>query len=115
MFRTPRQLPPFDWMVDDLPGTSRNLARHLDLTTSTIERYRRTLVVPRAVQIAVFWETKWGRSTANAEAANYGALHYALSRARKDEIDRLRAKIEALESMIASGDKAANAPFFRAG
>lgn len=114
MFRTPRQLPPFDWMVSDIPASNAQIARHLGLATSTIDHYCRTLQVPRTVQLAVFWETQWGRSTANAEAANYGALNYALARARGDEIERLRGKIEVLEGLLASNDNAANAAFFRA-
>jgi len=114
MFRTPRQLPPFDWMLDDLPASKAQLARHLDLAESTITRYCRTMQVPRAVQLAVFWETQWGRSTADTEAANYGALNYALARARGEEIARLRARIDMLEKLVASNDKAANGPFFMA-
>lgn len=112
MFRTPRQLPPFDWMLDDLPASKAQIARHLDLAESTITRYCRTMHVPRAVQLAVFWETQWGRSTAHTEAANYGALNYALARARGEEIARLRARIDMLEKLVASNDKAANGPFF---
>lgn len=114
MYRTPRQLPPFDVMVDDMPGTRAQLAKHLGLAPSTIERYYRTLRVPRVVQLAVFWSTQWGRSEVHAEAANYGALNYALARARGEHIERLQARIEVLEGLLSSSFHAANLPFFMA-
>lgn len=78
MFRAPSHagLPHFSLMLSDLPATVAQVAKHLDLAPSTLARYRATGQAPRAVMLAMFWETRWGRSAADCEAANWGAIYY---------------------------------------
>ena len=42
----------------------------LGLSESTIRKYRREGQAPRPVMYALFWETPWGRATADANAIN---------------------------------------------
>ena len=78
MFRAPShaKLPNVATLLADIPYTSRQVARHLGLSEATIRRYQRLGQAPRPVMLALFWETRWGRSAADCEAANWGAVHY---------------------------------------
>lgn len=117
MFRAPTQagLPPFSLMLRDLPTTPTQAARHLGLTPRTIEAYAKHDNAPRAVMLAVFWETRWGRSAADVEAANWGATYYRHAMALERENAALRRQMAEIESAMAAGDPAANAPFITAG
>lgn len=63
-------------MLDDIPATTEQIARLLDLKPATIERYRREGQAPRPVMLALFWETKWGRATADCDAVNWAASQH---------------------------------------
>lgn len=117
MFRAPSAagLPSFDIMLRDLPATMAQVARHLDLTPPTLERYARQ-GAPRLAQLALFWETRWGRSAADTEAANWGAQYYRLAQSLERENATLRAQLLQLELQLSEGGAgAANAPFWRVG
>lgn len=67
----PRSLPALQTMLDDLGGrTVEQLAKHLGVSTRTVKRWRARGGAPRAVMLALFWETTWGRSTVNCQAEN---------------------------------------------
>lgn len=117
MFRAPSAagLPSFDVMLRDLPATPGQVARHLDLTPATLARYARQ-GAPRAVALACFWETRWGRSAADTEATNWGAQFYRLAQSLERENATLKAQLQQLELLLAQGGAgAANAPFWRVG
>ena len=60
---TPTQMPPFQTMLDDIGNpTAHALARALDVTPTTVKRWRRAGTAPRPVLLAIFWLTRWGRS-----------------------------------------------------
>lgn len=100
-------------MLADLPATVPQLARHLNLAPSTIERYRLAGQAPRPVMLAMFWETRWGRSAADCEAANWGAVYYQKAASLERENAALRRKIGYLEKLLLDGSpQAANVPFF---
>lgn len=115
MFRGPSKagLPPFSLMLKDLPATQQEIARHLDLTERTVSTYLKHESAPRAVQLAVFWETRWGRSAADCEAANWGAVYYRKAMALERENERLRAQLATMEDL--RNDGAANTPYFQLG
>ena len=118
MFRSPSAagLPSFEMMVQDLPATPTQIARHLGIAESTLATYCRTGNAPRAVQLALFWETRWGRSAADIEAANTAALYYRDAKATRRELERMAAIILVLEKeLAATGEGAANGPVFRVG
>ena len=116
MFRSPSAagLPALAVMLDDLPANANQVARHLGIQPSTLARYRRQNQAPRSVMLALFWETKWGRSVADTEAANWGALHYRQHMSAARELERMAGIIERLEQELARQDGlAANAPVYR--
>ena len=116
MFRSPRHLPSLSTMLDDLPANRVQIARHLGITTRTLARYIAADQAPYAIMLALFWETRWGRSAADCEAATFGTLHKQLSDARERQIDALRRQIALLEGELArNGDKAANGPVWLIG
>lgn len=127
MFRAPSRagLPGFEVMLADLPASHSMVARHLGLQESTVATYRRMGTAPRAVMLATFWETRWGRSAADTEAANYGAMYYREAQMHKRELARIElvhqaeiakmtAVIQKLEAELSrdSGNRPANMPFF---
>ena len=72
MFRAPKGagLPHITTMLEDMHGTTAQIAKHLGIRESTLKTYRRTGNAPRSVMLALFWETRWGQSLAHCEAHN---------------------------------------------
>lgn len=111
MFRAPTQTPPIGVLLDDLPTRDALLiARHLGVTARTLARWRRTGNAPRLAHLALFWETRWGLSTAHCEAVNGERVALGLARALERETAMLRARIAYLEECGDFG--AANAPLW---
>lgn len=118
MFRAPSQagLPTFAIMLADIPSNTAQVAKHLGLTKSTIERYKAAEQAPRSVMLALFWETRWGRSVADCEAANYGAVHARYAQSLERENAMLRRRISHLEELMRQRQPvAANSPFYLVG
>jgi len=118
MFRapTPAGLPPFSYMLDDIPASHRQIARHLGITERTLTRYRTHDSAPQAIRLALFWETKWGRSAADTEAVNFASVHYQQARGLERANAQLLAHLHELEAERATGPgQAANTPFFGVG
>lgn len=114
MFRSPGPagLPSFTTMLQDLPATPLQVARHLDITPRTMQRYQATTEAPRAIMLALFWETRWGRSAADVEAANWGALHYRAAMIERRQNVALRAHVAKLEAELDGRTGAANLPLY---
>lgn len=112
MFRAPRpaNLPGFVQVVQSLPATQRQIARHLDISERTLQRYMATDNAPRAAVLALFWESHWGRQCADVEASNWAALQYRRAEGLERTNATLRAHIERLEKDYASTGQAANSP-----
>lgn len=117
MFRAPGPagLPSFATMLQDLPATPRQLAQHLDITPRTMQRYQATGEAPRVVMLAMFWETRWGRSAADCEAANFAALHYRAAMIERRQNVVLRGQLARLELELDQVGGAANGPLFKLG
>jgi len=118
MFRAPSQagLPPLDFLLSDVPATPAQVARHLGISPATLARYRATEQAPRAVMLALFWESRWGRSAADCEAVNWAAQSHHESQVLRRENAALRRQIESLELQLTQGaSHAANAPFYAIG
>lgn len=101
MFRAPGPagLPALDVMLQDLATPPAVLARHLGISTRTLQRYQAEEQAPRAVMLAMFWETRWGRSASDAEAANWAALHYRRAEIAERQIVALRRQVERLAQL----------------
>ena len=114
MFRAPTHTPPIGVMLDDLPTCdAKRIARHLGISARTLGRWQATGNAPRLAHLALFWETRWGLSTAHCDAVNGERVALGLARALTREGDMLRTRIARLEE---TGDfGAANAPMWAAG
>lgn len=85
----PAHLPHLQYILDDLRYSDAQLARLLDLKPSAIKKYRREGQAPRAVHLALFWESRWEISSIDAVAFNYAAGHYARAESLERTNDRL--------------------------
>lgn len=118
MFRSPHHagLPSLSMMLADIPATPAQVARHLGIKESTLATYRRADSAPRAIMLALFWETRWGRSAADTEAANWAALHYRQAKIAKRELERMAGVIWRLENEFLKHQdgRPANLPIYAA-
>lgn len=98
MFQAPSAagLPHLSTLLDSIPGTPKQLARHLGISARTLARYRRAGQAPRAIMLALFWESPWGCSYAHTAAFNDARIHAALSASLRAELDRLRGQLARL-------------------
>lgn len=107
----PRHLPDLETMLHDLGRPApRALAKHLGVTENTFYRWQRGERMPRPAQLAIFWETSYGRGTIAAHAANEAALYRCLSDCLKRENAGLCTRIAYLERL--GRFDTANAPIF---
>ena len=105
MFRSPSQagLPGINVMLADLPGNHKQVARHLGITLQTLKKYVKADGAPRAILLAIFWETRWGRSAADTEAANWGAMYYRQAKGFEREAETLKKSLASLELELSAG------------
>ena len=107
-------------MLDDIPAPLPVIARHLGITARTLRKYRATDSAPRAVMLALFWETRWGRSAADTEAANAAQVYRGETKALQAHAGRLAGIVWRLEHELHQAQKsghhgAANLPVWRVG
>lgn len=106
-------------MLDDLPATRQQIAQHLGISPGTLSKYIKHDQAPRAVMLAMFWETKYGRSVADCEAATFAGLCQRETNGLKDHIKRMTGIIWRLELELSQRHTlrpvAANLPIFRMG
>ncbi|HMN77300.1 MAG TPA: hypothetical protein PKC97_14635 [Burkholderiaceae bacterium] len=95
--QAPHQVPDWHLLMDDLcqPPPAR-VARVLELGQRTIQRYNRTGKAPRAVLLALFWLTRWGRSAVHTQAHNDAVLLAGYVESLRRELDELRSQVEHL-------------------
>ena len=109
MFRAPGQTPPLSYMLDDLLTSElAQIAKHVGVSVRTLQRWRDMDQAPRAVMLALFWETRWGASTIDTELFNTAQVHRSHAQALERESIALRARISRLETIGDFG--AANGP-----
>ena len=94
---TPTQLPPLQWMLDDIGNpTARALARALGVTPITVKRWRSAGTAPRPVLLAIFWLTRWGMSVVHCEAENAACLHAGMAVGLRREVQTLNGQLAQL-------------------
>lgn len=115
-FRAPRwaHLPHIHTILDSI-GNDRAVAKKLGLSESTIRKYRRTGQAPKPVMYALFWETPWGRETADINALNDARHHYTRSMMLESQLKRIKKQMAALEAELEGYQVAANSSFFEVG
>lgn len=110
MFLAPRQLPPFSTLLDDMGASDAALCKHLDINERTLRRWRADDHAPRPVALALFYETRWGRSAVNTRAENDARMFAGLARCYERQNATLSTRVARLETIGEFG--AANAPTF---
>lgn len=111
MSLAPSQLPPLSMMVDDLLGdrSPESVGRFLGVSALTVRRWLKSDQAPRAALLALFWETRWGRSAIDADRENLVRTTMGLNSALRNENAALKRRIARLEALSYG---AANAPSF---
>jgi hypothetical protein len=102
LFRAPRTLPAPQFLFDDLRsvGTVPQLAKYIGLAPSTLERYIKTSNIPRAVHLALFWETKWGISCNDVDLYNTAQVHREHAKSLGEKVVHLCGVIDQLEQEL---------------
>ncbi len=96
--RAPRHLPIWPMIVDDLGRPSaKRLAKALDISERTARRYIASGTAPRAICMALYWLTRWGRSQLDADAVNDAAMAVTYATALKRERDYLRGQVNTIK------------------
>lgn len=107
--QAPSYVPIWPLLMDDLcqPPADR-VARILGISARTVRRYNRTGQAPRAICLAVFWLTSWGRNAIHTQAHNDAELAVSYVQALSSRIRELEDAVRHLQVLNATG--AANDP-----
>lgn len=105
----PQTMPMWQALVMDLGNPPAGvLAQALGLGTRTVHRYTQRNQAPRAVCLALFWMTRWGRSQVHTQAVNDAALAMAYANSLDAELRRTQDQLARALALNATG--AANDP-----
>ena len=112
-FRAPSaaRMPPLDFLLAGQMEPPERIARHLGVSLRSLQRWRASGNAPRAVYLALWFESRWGMSDLHADVLNEAQHARAWVASLERECERLRGVIRAYES--AEAQPAANAPAFR--
>ena len=99
-------------MLDNIPACDAEIAKFLEISPQTLSKYRHKGQAPHLVMLALFWETVWGQSAANADAMNWGRLQFQENQILKRQNSKLKRQMLELEKALAKVDSAANSPIF---
>jgi hypothetical protein len=109
MFLAPRQLPPLEVLLADIGQPAPAvIGRALGVHERTVYAWQSRGEAPRAAALALFWETRWGRSVNEAQAVNGERWARGQVQALEREKATLLARVAYLERVGQFG--AANAP-----
>ena len=112
MYHTPRHLPKLLTMLDYIPASDKEIAKHLGLSLTTFKKYRRNEQAPRPVMLALFWLTSWGMGAIDAELVNRERFARQALEFSRLEVLALRDQVRLLEAERGRYAVAANAPAF---
>ncbi len=111
MFKAPQHIHNLQLLFADLPcQDEERIAKHLGLAADTVRRYRRTGRAPRAVALALFWETQWGRNVLDVDQVNTERLRMNALAAARQELATLRRQVARLLPLAQLGS--ANDPLY---
>lgn len=111
--RIPRNIPPLAEILADIGNPSpRELARALGYSERSTREWLRRNAAPRPVLIALFWLTRWGVSSIDADAHNLIQMHAGMAKAQSRRAEELAGAVAMLEQMGTFG--AANSPIMLA-
>ncbi|MDM0085068.1 hypothetical protein QTI17_31220 [Variovorax sp. J31P179] len=103
------RLPPLVYLLDDQVESREKIARHLGVSFRTLQRYQASGNAPRAVYLALWFESRWGMVALHTQAYNEAQHARAWVAALERECE-LRGVIRAYED--AQAHPAANAPAY---
>lgn len=110
----PAKLPHLHTILDNIGLPDKQVARFLGVSPSSVKRWREAGQAPRPVMLALFWETTWGMSAANAAAINEARMYFSENQILKRRIAALEKRLLLLEKEHEKSrrDRAANFPLF---
>lgn len=106
----PAHLPALSTILDDLSAKPEKIARYLDVSPSTLARWRAAEGAPRAAHLALYWESKWGRSQIYCNQVNEIRLLYGQVQMLERQLERCARIVAGLRSMCKTDT--ANEPIF---
>jgi hypothetical protein len=111
--RLPKAMPPLSMMLDDIGNPPPDaLAAAFDVSETTARRWLSDERAPLAVQLALFWLTKWGVSQVDATAHNDAAMAAQRAASLRREVESLRevlAKVGRIADFGSANDPAPEA------
>lgn len=100
MFLAPRQLPALDALLHDIgQPTPAMVGRALGVHERTVWGWMARGAAPRPAALALFWESRWGRSQIEAQAVNGELWARGQVQALEREKATLQARVAYLESV----------------
>lgn len=112
LYKTPRRLPALADMIRDLNASPADVARVLNVSTSTVYRWLADGHGPRAATLALFWLTSWGQDELSAEQHERANVYQGLAKAQERHMQALQAEVWRLSQIGHYGS--ANDPSRRA-
>ena len=108
---------PIEFFEGPLPRPKQQVScKSLGVTEQTLKKYIKAEGAPRAMMLALFWEMRCGRSAADTEAANFGAIYYRKAMGLERENVASRKKMQAMQlELDRQIHESANSPFFDVG
>lgn len=104
MFKAPKHIHNLQLLLADLPTQDdARIAAHLGLAPETVRRYRLTNRAPRPVALALFWETRWGRSVLDVDQVNADRMRQNALAAARQELATLRGQVQRLAPLARLG------------
>lgn len=108
--RLPRHMPALPVILADIGSPPLDLvARTFGVTVTTVKRWMKH-GAPKPVLFSLWWLTRWGMSTLEAEHFNRAQLSHIMCMALQRRVDELLAEVARLERLGDFG--AANSPGF---
>lgn len=107
-FVTPAFVPVLAVLLDRIPASRADVARHLGVTPRTLDAWTASGNAPRAVLVALFMESDYGRQSIDCDLFNRTQMLAGLADCLRRETETLRARIARLERLGDFGS--ANAP-----
>lgn len=112
MFRA-THTPPLSLLLDDMfEKNLKKVAKHLGVTVATLKRWKAADQAPKAVMLALFYESRWGYSLLYSTAYNAETMARGLAESFKRENAALRVRIARLEAL--GNFESANEPIWKA-
>jgi hypothetical protein len=93
----PRRVPALSILLDDIGNPDpAAIAKTLGVSLSTVYRWKAKDTAPRAVLLALYYATQWGRSDVNCHAVNDARLYSGYAGVLRTELDAANAKLARL-------------------